>query len=92
MLYDSPMKDLGTHDDDAKKALIDLVQLHARQLGEHCSTVQILVTVELEGGEEYRQYEFGVGNFLARMAHAREWCIIQDEKTRIWAKNDELSS
>ena len=64
------MKDLGVHDDGAKKALIDLVQLHARQLGEHCSTVQILVTVELEGGVEYRQYEFGVGSFLARMAHA----------------------
>ena len=80
------MQDLGLKNEDAKKALIDLVQSHARQLGEHCATVQIMVTVELDSGEEIRQYEFGVGSLHARMAHAREWCIIQDEYAREYAR------
>ena len=82
------MTDLGRYNDDARNELMKMVQEHARQLGEHCATVQILVTVELESGNEYRTYEFGIGNIFARMGHVREWCLIQDEKARELARKD----
>lgn len=72
-----------------KEAMKELVQLHARQLGEHFDNVQILVTTQLDGGEITRSYDFGVGNIHARLGHAQEWLIKQAEFTREIAREEQ---
>lgn len=81
------MKDLGTYGDEAKKALVELVKLHASQLGEHVDYVQIFVGMQMEGGNESRTYEYGTGMFQSRLGHVHEWLTIQDEYARQWARD-----
>lgn len=60
----------------------ELVQLHARQLGEHVDSVQIFVTRQADGGETTQAYSFGTGNFYGRLGQIMEWIVRQEEFIR----------
>lgn len=65
----------------------------AMVLGEHYDTVQIFVTrheSETEDSGGTMNANYGVGNWFARYGFVRDWCVRQDEQTRIhYRKSDD---
>ena len=71
--------------DDLKARLLRIVQ----DLGEHCESVRIFVTVQ-NGGGETAAMDFGSGNFYAQLGQIQEWIAIQDQYQRNWATRHDL--
>lgn len=72
--------------DSEAQTIKEIVQLHARQIGEYVDSVQIFVTKQSDCGKTTRSYEFGTGNFQARICQVKEWVIMQDEYAKVWAR------
>lgn len=74
-----------------KVFLAELVQKKARELGEHVDAVQIFVSTTRKDGIDNNlvSYEFGVGNFHARLGQVHEFIAIQDQYQRNWATRKE---
>lgn len=63
-----------------RKKSSELVRETARKLGENFDSVLILATSHDEAGTI--RYEFGVGNYYARLGQLREFIIQMDEEIR----------
>jgi uncharacterized alpha/beta hydrolase family protein len=55
----------------------EMVQKKASELAEHFDSVQLFVTGHRGGEETTFSYEYGKGNFYARMGQINEWMTIQ---------------
>lgn len=61
----------------------------ALELGEHCDSVRIFVTLPTEQGISVA-LDSGVGNLYAQLGQVREWLCIQEQYQRNWAiRNDQ---
>jgi hypothetical protein len=67
--------------------LAELVDNHAAMMGEHCDSVQIIITIVDENGS-HRMLSAGRGNFYAREGSCRDWLIVNEEVNRIAARKD----
>jgi len=68
--------------DGDKKSVEDMVKTHAAQLGEHFQSVQIFVSGYTGSNGESLAFEYGAGNFYARLGQVTEWLSIQDQYQR----------
>lgn len=59
-----------------------LVKDSAAKLIEHFDTVQIFVTRHRGDLETTQSFEYGEGNFYARLGHITEWISMQDQFQR----------
>lgn len=67
----------------------------AKELGEHCDSVRLFVTIPTERGISVAM-DSGCGNIYAQLGQVREWLCIQNQYQRNWAirndtNNDEAS-
>jgi hypothetical protein len=63
---------------------LEMIERHARALGEHFDSVQIFATNHnASGGGDTRSFTYGVGNFYARYGQVTEWMLRSDEQNRI---------
>jgi hypothetical protein len=74
--------------DPEKKAIMDLIALHAAQIGEHVDSVQIFVTKQRDddGTRDTMGCDCGLGNFYARMGQVGEWIESQREYNREYSR------
>lgn len=70
----------------------DLVQQHVNQLAEHFDSVQIFVTAYDGSHDRTRTVNLGAGNWFSRYGQVREWVIYEDEKIKLYAREQNESS
>lgn len=74
------------------KELRERLDKIAKDLGEHCDSVRIFVTLPTEQGISVA-LDSGAGNLYAQLGQVREWLCIQDQYQRNWAiRNDNTNN
>lgn len=77
---------------DAQKAELDRVSLHADQLAEHFDSVQIFVTRKSDNEQEPDgtvNIHFGRGNWFTRYGQIATWVLKADERSREEVRREE---
>ena len=64
---------MTTDSDKQREALINLINQHIEQLGEHFETVQIFVTIKDTTGDGTAHVNRGTGNYFARYGQVQLW-------------------
>lgn len=69
---------------------MERVQKHATELSEQFDSVQIFVTRHEAGEHDGTiNINLGAGNYFTRYGHVKDWCVRQEEQSRIDRRREE---